>query len=73
MILSRIEGGDIMVAKRHFSKTPEKYRFSRTPEQSPFERVGLFIIGVFLLLFAIELVETETMAESLSAFHWILH
>ena len=62
-----------MVNKFHFSKTPKKFPYSRTPKKNLFERVGLFIIGVFLVLFAIELVETETMAESLSVFHWILH
>ena len=62
-----------MANKFHFSKTPEKFRYGRTPEKTIFERVGLFIIGVFLVLFAIEVVETETMAESLSAFHWFWH
>jgi len=62
-----------MVKQFHFIKTPEKSPFSRIPEKSPFERVGLFIVGVFFLLFVIEYVETETMAESLSVFHWIWH
>ena len=62
-----------MVKKFHFTKTPENFPYRRTPEKSLFERVGLFIVGVFLVLFAIEVVETETMAESLSAFHWIWH
>ncbi|MDR4493690.1 MAG: hypothetical protein AB7P17_11440 [Nitrospirales bacterium] len=54
-------------------KIPKNHSFNRTPEKSLFERVGLFIIGVLFLLFAIEYVEKETMAENLSAFHWILH
>jgi len=62
-----------MVNKIHFGKTPKKFPYGRTPEKTLFERVGLFIIGMFLVLFAIELVETETMAENLSAFHWIWH
>ena len=73
MILCHIARGKIMTDKFHCSKTPEKFRYGRTPEKTIFERVGLFIIGVFLVLFAIEVVETETMAESLSAFHWFWH
>lgn len=62
-----------MANKFHCSKTPEKFRYAMTPEKSLFERVGLLIIGVFLVLFAIELLEKESMVESLSAFHWIWH
>lgn len=62
-----------MVHKFPVNKTPEKFPFNRGPEKSLFERVGLFIIGVLLLLFAIEYLEKETMADSMSAFHWTWH
>lgn len=48
-------------------------RFKNSPEKTPFERVGLFIIGGLLVLFALEYLETETMADSMSAFHWLWH
>lgn len=48
-------------------------RFKNSPEKTPFERVGLFIIGGLLVLFALEYLETETMAENMSAFHWLWH
>jgi len=63
-VYRRIQRGEIMVNNGRFKKTQVKFSF---------ERVGLLIIGVLLFLFAVEYLETETMAESLSAFHWLWH